>query len=192
MKNLKNLCFLFILSWTFINCSSAQDKKPIDLSPKPSAEANKFESKEGNFSINISQPLFQTRNLASETFKGESLGPGKQFIWRSEKIIYTAMYSPENYSDENSMTQVFNEMIIGSRKGILRQEGKLISEKDISYDKYPGKEFQYISSNGVKFIGRIYLIDKMAYQINGGYSDDKYKEEVLETLNSFRLLNNKK
>lgn len=182
MKNLKNLCFLFILSWTFINCSSAQDKKPIDLSPKPNAEANKFESKEGNFSINISQPLIMNRNV----------GSGKQFGWKLERISYTAMYSLEDGSDGDSKTQIFNEMNSGVRKGTLRQGNKVISEKEISYGKHPGKEFHSTSPNGVKFITRNYLINDMGYQIIGVYIDEKDEKEVLEVLDSFRLLNDKK
>ncbi|MGI8670617.1 MAG: hypothetical protein ACR2J3_12360 [Aridibacter sp.] len=192
MKNLKNLCFLFILSWTFIDCSSAQDKKPIDLSPKPNAEANKFESKEGNFSINISQSPFMTRNVGSELVDKKGINTGKQFGWKLEKISYTAMYSLEDISNEDSMAQLFSAMNIGVRKGILNQGFKLISEKEISYGKHPGREFHSISSNGVNFITRNYLINDMGYQISGIYVDEKDEKEVLEVLDSFRLLNDKK
>lgn len=191
MKNLKNLCFLFILSWTFINCSSAQEKKPIDLSPKPNAKANKFESKEGNFSIDISQPPFMTRNIGSELDDKKGINTGKQFGWKLEKISYTVMYSLEDDSDEHSKAQLFSAMNTGVRKGILNQGIKLISEKEISYGKHPGREFHSISSNGIKFITRNYLINDMGYQVSGMYVDEKDEKKALEVLDSFRLLNNK-
>jgi hypothetical protein len=162
MINLKILCLSFLLCSVLINCSSAQDKSLPTSSSTITVEAKRFESKEGNFSINIYQAPFHTRNLGSEITDKKGTDVGKQFLWKFEKITYTAMYSNPFDSDGNAMPQSFDEMNSGSRKGIARQGAKLISEKEISYGKYPGKEFRYVASNGAKFIGRNYLIEACA------------------------------
>ena len=77
---------------------------------------------------------------------------------------------------------------IGMRRGIANSNVKLISEKSISFNNYPGTEFRYISPDGVKFIGRVYAINSVGYQIVGGYKDDKAEKEVLEVIDSFKLL----
>jgi hypothetical protein len=188
MTNLKSLCCLLIFSFIFANCSAAQENpspesttKPIESSDGVNPETKRFESKAGNFSINISQPLLMNRNV----------GSGKQFGWKLEKLSFTAMYSPL-FDSDGSPVQQFDQMNSGVRKGTLRQGNKVISEKEISYGKHPGREFHSISPNGVKFITRNYLINDMGYQIIGVYVDEKDEKEALEVLDSFKLLSDKK
>jgi hypothetical protein len=76
----------------------------------------------------------------------------------------------------------------GTRKGLLNGGARIISEKPIKLGEYRGTEFRYIISNGVKYIGRIYLVGDFGYQIVGGYLEEKYEKEVLDVLNSFKPL----
>lgn len=192
MINLKTLCLLFSLSGLLINCSSVQPTpfRPIQ-SPTIMVEGKSFESKAGNFAINIFQAPLQTLDMGTETAEKKGVDTGKQFVWKFEKTLYTVMYASPFDADGNPMPQDFDDMNIGVRKAIGRQGAKLISEKEISYGKHPGREFRYMASNGVKFIGRNYLVETMAYQIVGGYADDKDEKEVLEVLDSFKLLTDK-
>ena len=91
----------------------------------------------------------------------------------------------------NDLLKAFDEMNSGVRKGIGRQEGKLISEKKISFGKYQGSEFRSIAANGVTYIGRTYLVNDIGYLLTAGFVDEKSEKEALEVLNSFKLLNEK-
>lgn len=192
MINLKTICFLLILSCIFINCSVAQEKllselpaKTNESSDRVNPETKKFESNAGNFSISISQLPTQIRNL--EPDKGRE--PGKQLLWQYEKTVYTVLYSPV---DKNNLSHAFDEMNSGVRKGIGRQGGELISEKEISFGKYPGRELRWIAANGVTAIGRNYLVNDMGYLLTAGFVDGKSEKEALEVLDSFKLLTEKK
>ncbi|MDQ6787518.1 MAG: hypothetical protein M3033_11985 [Acidobacteriota bacterium] len=192
MINLKTICFLLILSFIFINCSAAQEKPSLELpaktnesSDRVNPDTKKFESNAGNFSINISQLPTQIRNL--EPDKGRD--PGKQLLWQFEKTVYTVLYSAV---DKNNLSHAFDEMNSGVLKGIGRQGGQLISEKEISFGKYPGKEIRWIAADGVTVIGRNYLVNDMGYLVTAGFVDGKSEKEALEVLDSFKLLTEKK
>lgn len=185
MIRLKNLCLLFIFSLILVNCSKAQQNNLPEPSPTITVKNGKFESKEGNFSINISHPPFITRNVDPEK------DVGKQFGWRFEKTSYTIMFFLENGSDGVSKKQTLDDMNSGVRKEILRQGVEVVAEKEISFGKHAGSEF-HATISGVNFIFRNYLINDMGYQISGMYIDEKDKKEVVEILDSFKLLNNKK
>lgn len=190
MINLKSLCLSFLLSGLFINCSSAQDKPLPTPSPTVNVEAKRFESIEGGFTINISEVPFQTRNFGTEIANKKGIDVGKMFVWKSGKILYTAMYSNPFDSDGNVISQSLEEMNSGSRKAVGRKQGKIISEKSISLGQYRGTEFRYISVEGIKFVGRNYLVNSRGYQITAGYNDEDEKE-ALEVLDSFKLLSDK-
>ena len=192
MINLKNLYLLLIFSFIFTNCSAAQEKpspelptKTTESSDKVNPETKRFESKAGNFSINISQEPMQTQNINQG--KGEDII--KLFLWKFEKTLYTIAFSEFN---KNEVSQSFDDMNNGTRKAIGRAGSQLISEKEISFDKYSGREFIYVAQNGVKYVGRNYLVKTMGYQIVAGYVDEKSEKEALEVLDSFRLLSEKK
>jgi hypothetical protein len=190
MPNFKTLMISLLLSGFFLNCSSAQEVRWTSLpkNSKVNEETKKFESKEGNFLINIPQIPTQVRNMGSEIADKKSIDVGKQFGWRLEKTSYTVMYMGPFDNDGNDLPQDWRDMDDGTRKGIPNAGAKLISEKSISYGKFQGREFRSANANGSKSIFRIYLIDTMGYQLVGSYVDDKDEKEVLGVLDSFKLL----
>ncbi len=190
MINLKTLCSLLIFLLILINSSAAQEKSPVDSSPKTIAETKRFESKEGNFSINISSAPFQTRNLGSEKATKKWVNKGNQFFWRIEKTVYTVLWAGPFDSDKEQMPLNLEAMNTVFRKSI-GVDGKLISEKEISYGVYQGREFRFIAPNGVKYIMRNYLVENTGYILSAGYVEDKDEKEAIEVLDSFRLLNEK-
>lgn len=194
MFKLKNLFLLLVISNLFLSCSLAQDKLQETSLPKSSKvneETKRFESKEGNFSINISQEPFKILNMGSEIADKKGIDVGKQFAWNVDRKLYTLMYMGPFDKDGNDLPQDWRDIENGTRKGILREGAKIISEKSIAYGKYSGIEFRYVSKEGIKFIGRIYLINTMGYQIVGAYGEEKNEKEVLEVLDSFKLLTEK-
>jgi hypothetical protein len=208
MINLKTFCLSFLLAGLFINCSSAQNKPvtvPMTPIDQPSSatfntKTQRFESTGGNFTLNIPQAPLQTRDLGTETANKKGIDVGKMFIWQFEKTTYTILYKKPLDSDGNPLTpdgedpktqnlRDLEALNIGMRRGIvLRRNEKLLSEKSISFNNYPGTEFRYISPDGVKFIGRVYSINSIGYQIVGGYVNEKDEKEVLEILDSFKLM----
>jgi len=192
MINLKPLCLLLIFACIFTSCSSAQEKpqpeSTVKLNESPAKvnpETKRFESKAGNFSINVSQAPSQTRNVDPEPGKE----PGKQFLWQFERTVYTVMYSEFN---ENDLSTALDQMNSGVRKTILRNGWQLISEKEISFGKFPGREFRCIVANGVNQIGRNYLVNNVGYLLTAAFVDEKSEKEALEVLDSFKLLTEKK
>ena len=206
MNNLKNLCYLLIFSFIFANCSAAQKipsseslTKTVETSDRVNPVNKKFESNAGNFSINISQTPSQTRDLGTDTANKKGVDVGKIFIWQfPEKALYTVMYKNAFDSDGNPLEpdgdsksedlRDLESLKLGMRRGIVNNKAKLLSENSISFNNYPGTEFRYTTSDGVKFIGRIYSVNSIGYQIVGGYKDDEAEKEVLKVLDSFKLL----
>lgn len=133
----------------------------------------------------------QTLDSVRENAKAKGIDTGKMYIWKFERTIYTALYHPPVDLDGNPEPQVYSDMEIGYRKGIFNGNAKLISEKPIKFGEYRGTEFRYISAEGVPFIGRIYLVGDIGYQIVGAYAEEKYEKEVLDVLNSFAMLKSK-
>lgn len=161
----------------------------VTPSPAPAADGKKFESKDGNFSIDIFQAPFQTRQPDPPPNDKNELKAGEQFLWRFEKTVYTVMYME---FAENELSRAFEDMNSGGRKGIARQGGRLIYEKEISFGKYPGREFRVIMPNGVTQTARNYLVGNMGYLLTAGYVDERDEKEALKILNSFKLLTEKK
>lgn len=188
MIYLKTFCLLLVFSALFTNYAAAQQKPTPTTSPQTKTAVKKFESKEGNFSINITEAPTQTRNLASEATQKKKIDVGQQFFWQFEKSVYTVMYSNPLDADGGALPLNLEEMNSGSRKGIASSGAKLVSEKAITYGKHSGTEFRTVMPNGVKYIARNYLIGKVGYLITGGYVDDKDEKTVLDVLNSFKLL----
>lgn len=150
-----------------------------------SVDKGRFVSKGGKFSIAIPQMPSQTMDQAKGKALDLGIDVGKSFIWRFEKTLYTIYYTPPIDPDGSPRPQVYADIEIGTRKGALNNGAKITSEKPVSYGKYRGTEFRYELPNGVKYIGRTYLIGDMGYQVVGAYADTNNENEVLATLASF-------
>lgn len=197
MTYIKHLSFALLLSVLLVNCSNSQTKsvQPPTLTSVPttgaSVEDGVFESRDGGFSIAIPQMPLQTLDYGKEKARAKGVDAGKMFVWKFERTTYTATYLPPVDLDGNPSPQLYEDMEIGSRKGIHNANAKLISEKPIKLGENRGTEFRYINAEGAVFIGRIYLVGGVGFSIVGGYAEEKYEKEVLEVLNSFKLLKSK-
>lgn len=197
MTYVRNISFALLLSVFLAGCSNSQTKSfpPPILTPVPttgaSVENGIFESRGGGFSIAIPQMPTQTLDSGKEKAKAKGIDTGKMFIWKLERTTYTASYMPPVDLDGNPEPQLYEDMVIGSRKGIHNGNAKLISEKPIKLGENRGTEFRYMNAEGAVFIGRIYLVGDVGYSIMGAYAEEKYRKEVLDTLDSFKLLESK-
>ena len=193
MFDLKTFRLLLLLTALLTVPAAAQQKPPAKTPAQtPAAAVKKFESKEGNFSINIAAAPTQVRSLASEAAQKKRIDVGRQFFWQMEKSVYTVMYSNPSDADGNPLALSLEQMNAGSRKGITDSGGKLIAEKAIAYGKHKGTEFRGEMPNGVKYIGRNYLIGGVGYLVTGAYIEATREKEVLDVMNSFKILVEKK
>ncbi|MGB2753133.1 MAG: hypothetical protein WBC19_13835 [Pyrinomonadaceae bacterium] len=169
--------------------------KPVVAPPTPPiitvrhtvdlVEGGIFRSTNGRFSIAISELPKQTLDRATDKAKAKDIDVGKQFVWTFEKTLYTLYYNPPVNTDGDPYPQVFADMEIGTRKGILNSKATLLSEKPFKLRQYHGTEFRYMISNGVRYINRVFLIGNMGYQVVGGYADEKDEKAVITILDSF-------
>jgi len=190
MIKLKTLCFLLIGLCIFVKYSAAQGRTMPQsavtvVEDIVNPETKRFESKAGNFSINISQVPTQIRIIDAE--KGQE--PGKQFLWQFERTAHSVMYSAFN---KNDLSKALDEMNSGVRNSIGNMRGQIVSEKEISFGKYRGREFRTILPNGLNFLCRNYLVNNVGYLLTATYLDKAGEKEALEVLNSFKLLIEKK
>ena len=179
------LILSFLFCCIFVSDAIAQKKPSPTPSPTVAVTAKKFESKQGNFSIDISKDPSETRNLEAQ--KGVS--PGQQFFWQFDKTVYTVMYSS---FDQSALSKAFDQMNTGTRGSIESLVGKSFTEKEIPFGKYPGKEFSFTAPNGVKYIMRNFLVGNTGYLVTAGYANEESGKEALRVLNSFKLITEKK
>lgn len=185
MLYLRILLFTFSFCCLFAGSASAQKKPSPTPSPTVTVKAAKFESKEGNFSIDISGAPTQTRKL--DAAKGTS--PGEQFFWQSPKTVFSVMYSS---FEQSAVARAFDQMNSGTRGSIESSVGKSFTEKQITFGKYPAKEFKFVAPNKVTYIMRNYLVNNVGYLVTAGYADQEGEKEALRVVNSFKLLSEKK
>jgi len=197
----KHTLFTLMLLVACAGCLMAQTAQTIQSDPsagrKPilhfekavdSIESGSFKSVGGGFSLALAEMPFETREYSSETAKAKGIDAGKLYLWKFDKTIFTAFYSPPFDKDGNPLPTVYTEMESATRKGIIAGRGKLISEKRIKFGDNEGTEFRYESAEGIKFIGRIFLIGDIGYQIVGAYAGEYGESEVLKVLDSFELV----
>lgn len=145
-----------------------------------------FFSERGDFSIAIPEMPGQTIEQGSDKAVSKGIDVGKQFVWIIGRTLYTIFYDTGLTKDGEPYAIKYDDMEIGTRKGVYNSGGTVLSEVPIKYGVHRGTEFRYRHQNGVRYIGRIYLIGKRGYQIVGGYADAKDEQKVIDVLDSFK------
>jgi hypothetical protein len=186
------LCCLLLFSFILASTLAAQEKlsleasiKTVELTDGVNPETNRFESKAGQFSINISITPVLTRTVLPINEEE----PGKQFFWKLESKSFTVMYSA---FDINLLSNAFEEMNSGVRNSLRQQRVEQISEREISFETYKAREFRSVLPNGVIQIQRNYLVNKIGYLVTAGFVDEKSEKEAVEVLDSFRVIGESK
>ena len=181
----------------FSSCSVSQTKpfaEPTITSVQAleaSVENGRFQSKSGGFAISRPQMPLQTLDRGTEQARATAIDSGKQYMWRFEKTLYTVYYTPPVDLDGNPSPNVFEDMVTGSKKGLLRVKAKITSEKPFTSGEFHGTELRYVSAEGVNFIQRLFIAKDFGYQVMGGYLEGQEKE-VIEVLDSFSLIDGKR
>jgi hypothetical protein len=196
VKIARNLIIACLLCNLFVGCSLSQSNPskstawpsviPVEPS-EASVQGGRFQSPSGRFQIDIPEMPVQTLDMGSEKGRIKGVDAGKAYIWKFESTLYTVMYRPPVNPDGDPASPVFDDMVIGSRKGALRQNAKIISEKPFKSGDFEGTELRYVSPDGANFINRLFIFDNIGYQVVGSYRAGGEKE-ILSVLDSFKVL----
>jgi hypothetical protein len=179
MKNLKSLAavltFLFI-SFGFTTASQWEIYEVADFKAKfpskPTYETQVVNSAVGNLTMHIH--MYDASNTGTD-----------------DNLVYGIISTeyPDSTIDSNDselMSNMFRSAIDGAVSNV---KGKLLSEKNISIGKYPGREIKVDYGDGVAFIRmRLYLVKNKMYILQTITLTEKDNNaSINEFLNSFQL-----
>lgn len=162
-----------VLMLASVSASIAMPLRTSRTTPVP------FTSREGGFSVLMpGTPMYKTRVL--DTNVGQIIA--HYFMLESQDGTYMVMYNdfPMQPSDSHAMLSAVRN---GNAQG-----GKLIAERDISVDGYPGKLVQ-VEKGEYTVINAIFLVDQRLYQVM--FSRPKTEAlpaEAAEFFRSFKLI----
>jgi hypothetical protein len=151
------------------------------------AELKEFTSKAGGFSVKLpGEPR--------ETLKDVKSPDGKTEVQRTyvcapdPKTVYLVL-DREMRAMANATPAAKKKILEAGRQSAEQVlMGKLLSEKEITLDKYPGLEFQIESKDGV-YRARAYIVDGRMYQVSLTAPKEVVNSKAAdEYLGSFKLL----
>lgn len=146
-----------------------------------------FTSTKGRFSVLMPGTPKQLR-LTQQTPIGAMDVYGFVVEQNQKTVGYVVMYAdfPVNLAQRVNPKQIFN----GGRDRVLTMmQGKLLSQRDVRLQGYPGKEFTY-EAKGSIVKHRLYLVNRRLYQIIAGTNKNQQQSLSRSTtgfLNSFKL-----
>jgi hypothetical protein len=151
-----------------------------------------FESKESGFKV-----LFPEAPKTSEDAVETEIGKLniKFFtcdLYTKDSIVYMALvtsYPADKISSDKKeiVANVFRNAIDG---GVKNVSGTLLSEKELTFKQYPGREFKMSFQDGAAIISaRAYLVKNTMYMLQAITVKDKENEPGIKRfLDSFTLL----
>lgn len=203
MKQLRALFVLFAISTVFALTAPAQRPSskatPEPVKERQAVQAPKrepvrslkalkrgeiFVSKTGGFSIALPRKPFETENKFDKE-AGET--GGETVTWSFEEGVIIVAYVDDPVMDVVT-EENYDEIAQGAREGVESEEGKIVSERSVTFGKYSGCEIVFDNENGRNTVrifptkGRLYTAMIVAY------SDVQGSEAVmLKALNSLTL-----
>ena len=197
MKTIPSLSVLLLIILIFATTGLAQTPPP-PLPPTaapggipgdiPVKEWQEFRHDAGNFAVMMpGKPL-----EVSQTIEGD-IGkvPTKSFVAQSGEITFGIMYA--DYPIAFDVPEAVKASLDGMRDIMLsKQRGKLISEKEHVFKKYPGRELTVGMDAGMARV-RMYLIQQRLYMLTVLLLDANDVKEIESKqvdrfLDSFRLI----
>jgi hypothetical protein len=178
----KSFCLLIFLLFIYPVSASPQSNK----ARKP--DWINFRSDEGEFSILMPgqpQKHVQSKEVAFGTIYNYV------FYVTAEGVDYIASYTdmPVGPTDKGLVDRAMN----GARDNMLQgSKGRLLAEKDISIDSYPGREIKVENTYGLT-LNRAYFVKQRLYhlivEIHGSKTGSEAALKAAERfLDSFKLL----
>jgi hypothetical protein len=121
-----------------------------------------FSSTQGGFSVLMPGTPKQLR-LSQQTQIGPIDVYGFVVDQNQKSVGYVVMYAdfPVNLAQTVNPKQIFNS---GRDRVLNMVQGKLVSQRDVRLQRYPGKEFTY-EAKGSIVKHRLYLVNRRMYQL---------------------------
>jgi TonB family protein len=158
-STLPALTFLLLILVTSVPAQSSKPSGGIPAPPSVQVEWQQFVSPDGSFSIHMpGQPSAQTGEV--ETISGKV--KNHSFMFSSGGLVYGISYGefPLMHDSKNARAT-----LDGARElGLARIGAKLRSEREITFEGFPGRELQAEVAGGL-FTARNYLIGHRLYSI---------------------------
>lgn len=148
-----------------------------------------YTSTEGRFTVlmpGTPKTERQTQNTQLGPINIQAFAVARQ----QESVAYIVAYSdfPNNFVQKANIQKLLD----GARDGALRAaQGKLLSQRNISLNGYPGREFEFVNPVGLITKNRMYLVNGRLYQVIVVTKQDTQKylsRSIAGFLNSFKLL----
>ena len=181
MKNLKQYFLFSILvfisfsfgladNWVLIKKSDYQILFPLE----PKEESETMVSAIGN--LNMTYLTLSTTESETE----------KNLVYMIMQTDYPDSLVHSDFKDQ--LKSLFDNAVEG---GVSNVKGKLIHQKDIEINGYPGREFSidYNDGEAVMFI-KTYLVKNRMYMLQTITNTGKYpNEDITKFMQSFKLMN---
>ncbi len=200
LKTMKSIPkFILLLSFTFVCVSAVFAQSTPQPPPKPRPPAMvvvgvpvetwpEFQHEGGNFAVKMpAKPLEMKQTIESEIGKI----PIYSFIAQEDTLNFMAMYA--EYPMSLDTPAVAKASLNNSRDLMMsRRNSELISETDISFGKYPGREIKAKFDGGI-MRSRTYIVNQRMYMlmvmaVGGAGSKQLESKTVNDFLVSFKLL----
>ncbi len=149
-----------------------------------------FSSQKGNFSV-----LLPKKPVEEKETVNTKIGPVELYAFLVElqngKVVYGVTYS--DYPAEMVEKSNPDDLLDRARNGAVRNiSGKIIKEKRIVIEGYPGRELRVVFGKTGVMKYRLYLVKNRLYQIMVLAEEENLLSSADERfLNSFRLLGDK-
>ncbi|HEY6404234.1 MAG TPA: hypothetical protein VI479_22625, partial [Blastocatellia bacterium] len=195
MKRIPHL--ILPVLFVFSICSQAQTPPPppppapLDGIPAPPVkEWREFKHEASNLAVIMpGEPVEVSQSI--DTQVGKALL--KVFTAQTGPETYVAMYVEYSIVIDTP-TAVKNALDAGRDMMISQVGAKLISEKEIAYLKYPGREWK-AARDGFVAHSRTYIVNHQFYMVLAAMPADEYKKspetqsnDAVKFLDSFRLI----
>jgi len=184
---------VFVIAFTllapYVRSVFAQGFSVESKSPPSVVGGHTFVSLEGRFSIALPQSQHGFRPLSIETAVGRATGDA--YSWTMKEGSFTAGYvdASQSWDEPDTSTRVF----AGIRDGLVSwagsKNGKLVGERQISFEKHPTLELKLEFPEAL-LLQRSYLISRRLYQVVLVLRTEQraYEAVAVKVLDSFKVL----
>ncbi|MDH4129953.1 MAG: hypothetical protein OEV44_14445 [Spirochaetota bacterium] len=148
-----------------------------------------YKSPEGKFSVLL--PVIPGRTVRKLNKTINTAGGSvdmKIFVLKSSNVIFYVSYAdyPLKYIEKASSKKLLDN----GRDGALNKvKGSLVSEKEISINKHPGRDIEILAKS-LKLYARLYIVNNRLYQLIAIAPNKNVSVlEIKKFQKSFKLLN---
>ncbi|MFB2838482.1 hypothetical protein [Floridanema evergladense] len=157
--------------------SIVQLQQPVLLTQE--ASWNEFSSEQGRFAVSM------PGTPKEETETNQDGSTEHSFSLTSDNSAFLIHYSDIPDIEKLSKAEITKLLDNAPSDFVKGANAKLVTAKTVSLDGHPGKEFEFILSEGINGKGRVFLVKKRLYIVVGMAIQPGNLQKFLD---SFRLI----